>query len=98
MRCMAKQNVTVRLDADRVAWADDYAAARRGWSRTTVFEAALDALRGDAAGGVPDRPARTTPKNPVDEPHRRPGPFGKEPPERELDWQEIEMARRRAKR
>lgn len=53
---MAKQNVTVRLEGDLVEWADRYAAERR-WKRTTVFEAALEALRGDAAGGVPDPPA-----------------------------------------
>jgi hypothetical protein len=43
------------LDGDLLAWADRYAEERR-WTRTTVFEAALEALRGDAKGGVPDPP------------------------------------------
>jgi hypothetical protein len=53
---MPRQRVDLRLDEDLVAWADGYAAERR-WTRTTVFEAALEALRGDGAGGVPELPA-----------------------------------------
>jgi hypothetical protein len=52
---MAKQRVDLRVDTDLLGWADDYAGRMR-WTRTTVFEAALEALRADAQGGVPDVP------------------------------------------
>jgi hypothetical protein len=53
---MSKRRVDVRVDEDLLKWADGYADDRR-WTRTAVFEAGLEALRGDSAGGVPDPPA-----------------------------------------
>lgn len=54
---MARERVNLRLDADLKAWAEGYAAERR-WTFTTVVEAGLEALRGDAVGGVPASPRR----------------------------------------
>lgn len=54
---MARERVNLRLDADLKAWAEGYAAERR-WTFTTVVEAGLEALRGDAQGGVPASPSR----------------------------------------
>jgi len=54
---MPKEKISVRLDEGLLAWMDEYRVQRR-WDRTTVVEAALEALRGDAVGGVPDPPAR----------------------------------------
>jgi len=47
--------VSVRLDEDLIAWADEYGRAMR-WDRSTVIVAALEQLRDDAARGVPDPP------------------------------------------
>lgn len=48
--------VSLRLDDELAAWAEEYAAARK-LSRSTVIEMGLRALRGGAQGGVPDPPA-----------------------------------------
>ena len=81
-----KERVQLRVDGGLLAWADEYARERR-WTRTAVFEAALEALRGDAAGGVPDRPAATVAPAPSDargireqQREREPAPEGYEIP------------------
>jgi len=53
---MARRGVSVRLDEDLIAWADEYGRAMR-WDRSTVIVAALEQLRDDAGRGVPDAPA-----------------------------------------
>jgi hypothetical protein len=52
---MAGKTISLRLAPERLEWADEYAKAR-GWTRTQVIEAGLEALRGDARGGVPEIP------------------------------------------
>jgi hypothetical protein len=49
---------SVRLDDGLWEWAEDY-ARQRSVTRNAVVSMAVEALRGDAAGGVPDEPRPT---------------------------------------
>lgn len=52
---MAKTTTSLRVDDDLLAWSKAYAKERKcSWAQ--VVEMALQALRGDAQGGVPDLP------------------------------------------
>jgi hypothetical protein len=53
MDIQEKRPVSVRLDPELVAWAEEYGRSMR-WDRTTVITAALESFREDVAGGVPD--------------------------------------------
>lgn len=53
MQCMAKHPINLRFDLHKLQWVDAYAKQRR-MTRTAVLELAVEALMGDAAGGVPE--------------------------------------------
>ena len=94
-----KRVVTLQIDRELLARVDARAARMersRAWFMRWALENALD----DAGRGVPDAPL-PRPRQAAEVPPASPGtPRAAAPPApaREMDWQEIEMARRRAKR
>jgi len=88
MSTQERRAISVRLDPALVAWADEYAAGMRAWTRTTVIEAALESFREDVAGGVPDAPLEEVPAgtgSPAPAPPRAAEDGGDGPSFRELD-------------
>ncbi len=56
---MAAKMVSHRLDAELIAWADDYAKQRKS-TRTAIIDAALREFREACEGGVPELPKKQT--------------------------------------
>lgn len=57
---MAKVPIALRLQPETLDWLDGYARSR-GSSRQVILEAAVESLREDVLGGVPDLPPEPKP-------------------------------------